>query len=86
MVLVSRLHMLPPEKVDREMEYLRIVIEKTGAAPASGKLGSGWSNRWPVPVIGAMSGARAPFRCRHVRHHVQDVRVISFRIYSPNVD
>ena len=28
-ILVSRLHLLPPEKIDREMEYLRIAIEKT---------------------------------------------------------
>jgi len=28
-ILVSRLHLLPAEKVDRELEYLRIAIEKT---------------------------------------------------------
>lgn len=28
-VLVSRLHMLPPEKVDAEMAYLQIAIDKT---------------------------------------------------------
>ncbi len=28
-VLVSRLHMLPPEKVDAEMRYLQIAIDKT---------------------------------------------------------
>ena len=28
-ILVSRLHMLPAEKIDREMEYLRIAVEKT---------------------------------------------------------
>ena len=28
-ILVSRLHMLPPEKIDREMGYLAIAIEKT---------------------------------------------------------
>ncbi len=32
-ILVSRLHMLPPEKVAREMDYLRIAIDKT-AGPA----------------------------------------------------
>jgi len=32
-VLVSRLHMLPPHKVDSEMAYLRIAIDKT-AGPA----------------------------------------------------
>ena len=28
-ILVSRLHMLPTEKIQRELEYLRIAIEKT---------------------------------------------------------
>ena len=28
-ILVSRLHMLPAEKIDREMEYLRIAVEKS---------------------------------------------------------
>jgi hypothetical protein len=28
-ILVSRLHMLPPEKVDAEIKYLEIAIEKT---------------------------------------------------------
>ena len=28
-ILVSRLHMLPAEKVDREMDYLRIAVKKT---------------------------------------------------------
>lgn len=31
-VLVSRLHMLPPEKVDSEMAYLQIAIDKTASA------------------------------------------------------
>lgn len=31
-VLVSRLHMLPPEKVDTEMGYLQIAIDKTASA------------------------------------------------------
>lgn len=31
-VLVSRLHMLPPEKVDSEMAYLQIAIGKTASA------------------------------------------------------
>jgi uncharacterized protein len=31
-VLVSRLHMLPPEKVDTEMNYLQIAIDKTASA------------------------------------------------------
>ena len=33
-VLVSRLHMLPPEKVDAEMRYLQIAIDKTAGAAA----------------------------------------------------
>lgn len=33
-VLVSRLHMLPPEKIDGEMRYLQIAIDKT-AGPAA---------------------------------------------------
>ena len=28
-ILVSRLHMLPAERIDREMDYLRIAVEKT---------------------------------------------------------
>lgn len=31
-ILVSRLHMLPAEKVDREIAYLRIAIDKTAGA------------------------------------------------------
>jgi hypothetical protein len=31
-VLVSRLRMLPPEKVDAEMAYLQIAIDKTAGA------------------------------------------------------
>jgi len=31
-VLVSRLHMLPPEKIEREMAYLQIAIDKTASA------------------------------------------------------
>jgi uncharacterized protein len=32
-VLVSRLHMLPKEKVDEEMSYLQIAIDKTAGEP-----------------------------------------------------
>jgi len=28
-ILVSRLHMLPKDKVDAEIDYLRIAVEKT---------------------------------------------------------
>jgi hypothetical protein len=28
-ILVSRLHMLPPEKIEREIAYLQIAIDKT---------------------------------------------------------
>jgi uncharacterized protein len=31
-ILVSRLNMLPAEKIDREMEYLKIAIDKTAGA------------------------------------------------------
>jgi uncharacterized protein len=31
-VLVSRLHMLPPDKIEREMAYLQIAIDKTAGA------------------------------------------------------
>lgn len=31
-VLISRLHMLPPEKIDTEMDYLQIAIDKTASA------------------------------------------------------
>ena len=31
-VLVSRLHMLPAEKIDAEMRYLQIAIDKTAGA------------------------------------------------------
>lgn len=31
-VLVSRLHMLPPEKIDAELAYLQIAIDKTAGA------------------------------------------------------
>ena len=31
-ILVSRLHLLPAEKIDREMDYLGIAIEKTAGA------------------------------------------------------
>jgi hypothetical protein len=32
-VLVSRLHMLPMDKIESEMKYLQIAIDKTAAAP-----------------------------------------------------
>jgi uncharacterized protein len=33
-ILVSRLNMLPPEKIDREIEYLQIAIDKTAGPEA----------------------------------------------------
>jgi hypothetical protein len=39
-ILVSRLHMLPMDKIDREIEYLRIAVEKT--AGERERLGWGW--------------------------------------------
>ncbi len=38
-VLVSRLHMLPPHKVDAEMAYLQIAIDKTAGARRARGLG-----------------------------------------------
>ena len=46
-VLVSRLHMLPPEKVEREMAYLAIAIDKT-AGPVEAEA---WS--WLVEAVAA---------------------------------
>ena len=40
-ILVSRLHMLPAEKIEREIDYLTIAIEKT-AGPNEWKLGVGY--------------------------------------------
>ena len=54
-ILVSRLHMLPPEKIDTEMKYLAIAIEKT-AGPTEREA---WS--WLVERIDAVprrSGTR----------------------------
>ena len=42
-ILVSRLHMLPADKVDREMEYLQIAVEKT-AGPRE-REAWGWLNQ-----------------------------------------
>ncbi len=39
-ILVSRLHMLPMDKIDREIEYLKIAVEKT--AGERERLGWGW--------------------------------------------
>ena len=49
-ILVSRLHMLPAEKVDREMEYLSIAVEKT-AGPREREA---W--RW---LVGRIAGYRS---------------------------
>ena len=38
-ILVSRLHLLPPEKIDTEMKYLAIAVEKT-AGPADRAISS----------------------------------------------
>ena len=54
-ILVSRLHMLPAEKIDREMAYLAIAIDKT-AGPAEREA---WS--WLVERIEQFrSGEREP--------------------------
>jgi uncharacterized protein len=46
-ILVSRLHMLPPEKIDQEIAYLQIAITKT-AGPAEEEA---W--RWMLEAIAA---------------------------------
>ena len=46
-ILVSRLHMLPMEKIDSEIEYLRIAIEKT----AGEKEQQGWD--WLMEKVNA---------------------------------
>ena len=43
-ILVSRLHMLSPDKIDAEREYLRIAIDKT-AGPAE-REAWGWLMEW----------------------------------------
>lgn len=50
-ILVSRLHMLPAEKVDSELAYLRIALEKTGGAEEH----EAWS--WLVAAVAAHRGA-----------------------------
>jgi hypothetical protein len=52
-VLVSRLHMLPPTKVDTEMAYLQIAIDKT----ASGIEHEAWG--WLRAAITAQRGGAA---------------------------
>ena len=49
-ILVSRLHLLPAEKIDREMDYLRIAVEKT-AGPREREA---W--RWLVERIAGYRG------------------------------
>ena len=51
-ILVSRLHMLPPEKIDAEMDYLAIAIDKT-AGPREREA---WS--WLVERIDAFRAER----------------------------
>ena len=65
-ILVSRLHLLPAEKIDREMEYLRIAVEKT-AGPREREA---W--RWMVERIAdhrrsKQGRAAQPTRCVHPR-------------------
>ena len=54
-VLVSRLHMLPPDKVDTEMAYLQIAVDKTAGAHEHEAWG--WL-REAVALHRAASGAR----------------------------
>ena len=65
-ILVSRLHLLPAEKIDREMEYLRIAVEKT-AGPREREA---W--RWMVERIAdhrrsKRGRAAQPTKCVHPR-------------------
>ncbi|HTW27688.1 MAG TPA: DUF447 domain-containing protein [Acetobacteraceae bacterium] len=52
-ILVSRLAMLPPDKVDREIDYLRIAIDKT-AGPAEREA---WD--WLMAAVAAHRADRA---------------------------
>ncbi len=70
-ILVSRLHMLPAEKIDREVDYLRIAVDKT-AGPRE-REAWGWlmerieaHRRRPAEPAGATrsSPANAPSRGR----------------------
>ena len=70
-ILVSRLHMLPAEKIDREMDYLRIAVEKTGGPRERGGLGMDAGAELPTTgatkTMQALSppGATSPGRRRH---------------------
>jgi hypothetical protein len=57
-ILVSRLRMLPAEKVDREMEYLAIAVTKTGG-PAELEA---W--RWLVEAVARFRGEASADRPR----------------------
>ncbi len=52
-ILVSRLPMLPPEKIDAELEYLRIGLEKTAGPDEQ----EAWS--WLMDSVTAFRGAPA---------------------------
>lgn len=52
-ILVSRLHMLPADKIDREIAYLTIAIEKTADAASH----EAW--QWLVQRIGAYRAGNA---------------------------
>ena len=48
-ILASRLHMLPREKIERELGYLQIAVEKTaGPARARGLAAAGREDRGPL--------------------------------------
>ena len=60
-ILVSRLHLLPPAKIDAEMAYLQIAIDKT-AGPNERE---GWS--WLLDAV-ARHRTGAPVRLRGAGH------------------
>ena len=60
-ILVSRLHMLPAEKIDREMDSLRIAVEKT-AGPHEREA---W--QWLVDRVAGYRSISHPARCDHPR-------------------
>ena len=55
-ILVSRLHLLPPDKIEREIAYLQIAIDKT-AGPREREA---WL--WLTERIAAFHAAPAPAR------------------------
>ena len=57
-VLVSRLHLLPADKISREMDYLQIAIDKTAAAEELQAWG--WLRAAVVAHLQSLSASQAP--------------------------